>query len=89
MGDPKLRGRVGCKAVEQTLGFGARGKRMHDVGLSAVSPACPQAFTCASLCWVLCRILRNARMVLGVGGKIPSADLACVFIHRPSCMLSA
>ena len=86
MGDPKPRDRVGYKAVEHILGFGARGKRMNDVGLSAVGPAGPQAFTCAFLCWVLCRILRNATMVLGgVGAEIPSADLPCSFTGYHAC----
>ena len=87
MRDPKLRDGVGYKAVEHILGFGARGKRTNEVGLSAVSPAGPQALPCAFLCWVLCRILRNARMVLGGVGEDPLSRPG-MFIHRLLCLLS-
>lgn len=86
MEDPKLRGTVAYKAVERILGFGASGERMNGVGLSAVSPACPQAFTCALHCWVLCRTLRNARMALeGVGEDPLSRCLACSFTGCHPC----
>ena len=74
--------------MERILGFGARGEMMNGVGLSTVSPAGPQAFTCALHCWVLCRTLRNARMALeGVGEDLPQ-QMFGMFIHRLSPLLS-